>query len=92
MATLTVNVDDKVKAQADALYKSMGLNLSSAVNAFLRKSLQVGGMPFQLTAGGRGVWVDPTTVLVPHRGKDGAAVLPADWDDEEDDVYDSLYR
>lgn len=91
MATLTVNVDDDVKVAADRLYKSMGLNLTTAINAFLRKSLQEGGMPFRLTAGTRGHWVDPTRVHVPKRSSTGAAVLPADWDDEEDAVYDVLY-
>lgn len=91
MATLTVNVDDDVKAAADRLYKSMGLNLTTAVNAFLRKSLQEGGMPFRLTAGVRGRWVDPTRVHVPKRADDGTPVLPADWDDDEDSVYDALY-
>ncbi|MDO4290976.1 MAG: hypothetical protein Q4C41_07090 [Eggerthellaceae bacterium] len=92
MATLTVNIDDDVKAAADRLYKSMGMNLTTAVNVFFRKSLQVGGVPFPVTSGVRGVWVDPSTLLHPKRGEDGVAVLPADWDDPEDDVYDALYQ
>ena len=92
MATLTINVDDAVKADADALYKSMGMNLTTAVNVFLRKSLQVGGMPFTPTAGARGVWVNPSSVIRPQRSASGAPVLPADWDDEEDGVYDDLYQ
>lgn len=92
MATLTVNVDDAVKADADALYKSMGMNLTTAVNVFLRKSLQVGGMPFTPTAGVRGVWVNPSSAIRPQRSASGAPLLPADWDDEEDSVYDDLYQ
>lgn len=92
MATLTVNVDDDVKADADKLYKSMGMNLTTAVNVFFRKSIQVGGLPFTPTAGVRGVWVRPSTVLHPTRSESGAPILPADWDDEEDSVYDTLYQ
>lgn len=92
MATLTITIDSDVKADADKLYKSMGMNLTTAVNVFLRKSLQVGGMPFTPTAGVRGVWVRPSKVLAPARGSSGAPVLPADWDDPEDDVYDALYK
>ncbi len=91
MATLSVNVDDDVKRQSERLFKSMGLNLSTAVNVFLRKALQEGGMPFKLTAGVRGQWVDPQYVLSPQRAADGSAVLPVDWDDDEDAVYDALY-
>lgn len=91
MATLTVNVDDDVKADADRLYKSMGMNLTTAVNVFLRKSLQVGGVPFPVTASVRGVWVDPSKMLHPKRDENGVAILPAEWDDSEDDIYDSLY-
>lgn len=91
MATLTITIDSDVKADADKLYKSMGMNLTTAINVFLRKSLQVGGMPFTPTAGIRGVWVNPSDALIPRRSTDGAPILPADWDDEEDSVYDSLY-
>lgn len=91
MATVSVNVDDEVKKNAERLFKSMGLNLSTAINVFLRKSLAEGGIPFQLTANVRGMWVDPAKITQPKRGADGAAVLPADWDDEEDAVYDDLY-
>lgn len=38
-----------------------------------------------------GVPVAPAAMLEPRTSAAGAAVLPADWDDAEDDVYDSLY-
>lgn len=91
MAAIGVNVDDDVKRNADRLFRSMGLNLSTAINVFLRKSLAEGGIPFSLTANVRGVWVDPSRVLEPRRLSDGSAVLPTDWDDEEDAVYDALH-
>lgn len=92
MATLTVEVDDDVKAEADRLYRSMGMDLTTAVNVFLRESIQAGGMPFAPTANVRGVRVSPTTVLYPARGESGIPILPADWDDEEDSIYDGSYQ
>lgn len=47
MGKLVANVDDDVKARAAALYESMGMNLSTAVNMFLRQSLADNGLPFQ---------------------------------------------
>lgn len=91
MANLTLSVDDAVKRDVDALYRSLGMNMTTAVNIFFRKSLQVGGIPFAVTAPTRGVPVAPAAVLEPMTSTAGAAVLPADWDDAEDDVYDSLY-
>lgn len=91
MATLTINVDDDVKRDAAALYESIGMNMTTAVNVFFRKSLQVGGIPFALTAPARGIRVNPAKVYVPKISETGAAILPADWDDPEDAIYDELY-
>lgn len=46
MGKLVANVDDDVKARAAALYDSMGMSLSTAVNMFLRQSLVDNGLPF----------------------------------------------
>ena len=43
--TYNIRIDRKVKEQADALYKSMGLSLSSAINLFLRQSIIQGKLP-----------------------------------------------
>ncbi|MDR1100773.1 MAG: type II toxin-antitoxin system RelB/DinJ family antitoxin [Clostridiales bacterium] len=37
--TYNIRIDSNIKKQADALYKSMGLSLSSAVNLFLTQSV-----------------------------------------------------
>ena len=48
--TLTVPVkamvDRETKAQAAALYASLGMNLSGAINMFLHQSVLDGGLPF----------------------------------------------
>ncbi|KAB5607482.1 type II toxin-antitoxin system RelB/DinJ family antitoxin [Bifidobacterium jacchi] len=48
-ATITFRTDPQVKRQAKELYESMGLDLSTALNMFLRQSLTDNGMPFRAT-------------------------------------------
>ena len=48
MGKLVANIDDDVKARAAALYDSMGMSLSTAVNMFLRQSLVDNGLPFTM--------------------------------------------
>ena len=43
--TYNVRIDKQVKEQADILYKSMGLSLSTAINLFLRQSIIQGKLP-----------------------------------------------
>ena len=33
----------------EALYRELGMNLTTAINVFLRQSLRVGGLPFDVT-------------------------------------------
>ncbi len=37
------------KAQADALFGELGMNLSTAFNIFVRQSLREGGIPFDIS-------------------------------------------
>ena len=48
MANLQVRVDDALKAQADSLFASIGMDTSSAVRVFLKQSVMRGGIPFEL--------------------------------------------
>ncbi|KAE8127248.1 MULTISPECIES: type II toxin-antitoxin system RelB/DinJ family antitoxin [Bifidobacterium] len=47
MGKLIATVDDDIKAEAAALYESLGMSLSTAVNVFLRQSIRENGMPFE---------------------------------------------
>ena len=48
MANLQVRVDDALKADADSLFASIGMDTSSAVRIFLKQSVMRGGIPFEL--------------------------------------------
>ena len=43
--TYNIRIDKNVKEQADKLYKSMGLSISSAINLFLKQSIIQGKLP-----------------------------------------------
>ena len=47
-ANFTVRLDGDLKKQSEAMYGKLGLNLTTAINVFLRKSLAVGGFPFDV--------------------------------------------
>ena len=41
-------MDADLKAQADALFNELGMNLTTAFNIFVRQSLREGGIPFEV--------------------------------------------
>ena len=43
--TYNIRIDKQIRDEADALYKSMGLSLSSAINLFLTQSVIQGRLP-----------------------------------------------
>ena len=50
MATtnISIRMDSDLKAQAEALFAELGMNLSTAFNVFVRQSLRDGGIPFEI--------------------------------------------
>lgn len=90
MAKIIANVDDDVKTKAAELYESLGMSLSTAVNMFLRQSLVDNGLPFKPTRRTPdGYPVPPVhNAYMFERSANGHVILPADWNDPEDDIYD----
>ena len=48
MTTISVRTDEKVKSQASTLLADMGLDMSTAVNMFLRQVILQDGIPFKV--------------------------------------------
>lgn len=46
---ISIRMDAELKAQADALFAELGMNISTAFNIFIRQSLRKGGLPFDVT-------------------------------------------
>jgi DNA-damage-inducible protein J len=50
MAQVNIRIDDTLKGQADSLFEELGMNMSTAVNVFIRQTLRQRGIPFVITA------------------------------------------
>ena len=46
---ISIRMDSELKAQAEALFAELGMNLSTAFNIFVRQSIRNGGIPFDIT-------------------------------------------
>lgn len=46
---ISIRMDADLKAQADALFAELGMNLSTAFNIFVRQSLREGRIPFDVS-------------------------------------------
>jgi addiction module RelB/DinJ family antitoxin len=49
MAQLSIRIDDKLKAEGEQLFKSLGLNYSSAFSLFVTQAVRERGIPFHIT-------------------------------------------
>ena len=50
MAQINIRIDDKIEREAEGLFDSLGLTMSSAIMVFIRKSLAEHGIPFAVCA------------------------------------------
>ncbi len=46
---ISIRMDADLKAQADALFAELGMNLSTAFHIFVRQSLREGRIPFDIS-------------------------------------------
>ena len=46
---ISIRMDSELKAQADALFAELGMNLSTAFNIFVRQSIREGRTPFDIS-------------------------------------------
>ena len=49
MAQVNIRMDDSLKEKADRLFEELGLNMTTAVNMFVRQVIRQGGIPFEIT-------------------------------------------
>ena len=50
VTNISIRMDSDLKAQADALFNELGMNISTAFNIFVRQSLRDGKIPFEMFA------------------------------------------
>lgn len=46
---ISIRMDADLKAQADALFTELGMNMSTAFNIFVRQSIREGKIPFEIS-------------------------------------------
>ena len=49
VSNVSFRIDSDLKAQADALFSQLGINMTTAFNIFLRQSVREGCIPFEIT-------------------------------------------
>ena len=47
--TANISIDSEVKAKSQALFADLGMDLSTAINIFLRQAIRENAMPFAIT-------------------------------------------
>jgi DNA-damage-inducible protein J len=48
LTSLNIKIDRDLKKQADILFNAMGMNLTTAVNVFVRQAVQEQAIPFRI--------------------------------------------
>jgi len=48
--SVTFRIDEKLKKQAEVIFDEMGINMTTALNAFVKATVREGKMPFDLVS------------------------------------------
>ncbi len=90
--SITLRTDSEFKEQCDALFSRFGISTIAAINMFLHQAVMEQAIPFKIE-----VKEDPLVRIIsklPEAGRidpnTGLYVLPKEWDNPEDDVYEQL--
>ena len=49
MAQVNIRIEDSLKEKADFLFDELGINMTTAVNIFVRQAVRQGCIPFDIT-------------------------------------------
>ena len=49
IATINVKTDSELKKQAESLFSDLGMNMTTALNIFLRQAVRENRIPFEIT-------------------------------------------
>ena len=83
-AEIKTRTTDEVKRSATEVYARWGLSLNDAINTFLIKSIEVGGLPFDLRPEVPAYDAIAAIAYKPELNAEGVAMLPAEWDDGDE--------
>ena len=46
---VNIRMDENLKKQAEKLFSNLGMSMTTAINVFVRQSVNRGGIPFEIT-------------------------------------------
>lgn len=49
MATIQIEIDENLNKQATKLFSQLGIDMSEAINIFLKQCVMAGDLPFEIT-------------------------------------------
>ncbi|MCL2095353.1 MAG: type II toxin-antitoxin system RelB/DinJ family antitoxin [Oscillospiraceae bacterium] len=58
MAQINIRIDDDLKNNAETLFADLGLNITTAINMFIRQAVRQRGIPFEVTKNADPFWND----------------------------------
>lgn len=90
-ASITLRTDPEFKEQCDKLFKKLGLTTVAAINSFLHQAVMEQALPFVPSI--KKDSIESKVEQLPEAGhinSDGIYVLPQEWDNTEDDIYDNI--
>ena len=93
MTTITINIDAELNKKAQAIFAELGLDISTAVNIFLKQSVRHEGIPFEVKLKPKSRYLlDPDASKVPVFGcmKDSIEI-PADFDEPLEELKEYMY-
>jgi DNA-damage-inducible protein J len=54
MATINIRTDSEIKAKSKEIFESLGLDMTTAINIFLRQTVRLNDLPFVLGTQSKG--------------------------------------
>ncbi len=84
---MKIEIDDKVKKDADKLFKELGLDTNTAINIFLKQSINKRAIPFRVKNEERNFYNDKNVKILKERydrlnSKDKSAIIFKELVDE----------
>ena len=83
-AEIKTRTTDEVKKGATEVYARWGLSLNDAINTFLVKSIEVGGLPFDLRSETPSYEAIAAKAYKAPLNDEGVAILPAEWNEDDE--------
>lgn len=83
-AEVKVRCNDDLKKRTTAIYERWGMSLSEAVTLFMVKTVEVGGLPFDVRPERPTPKALEPYTYMPPVDENGVPKLPVEWDDDVD--------